>query len=138
MGRMWGRIWSTGIDESDGRVVGDEGQYVPAWGEADVVDPAAGGSGEVATDRVERNSLAPDRRSRLRVDPLDVSAEDPTGGIGRAGGKQDRVGMPGQTEDGRTEWLFEMLGHPPVRFVVILTHRNCPRPRSYRKLSLVR
>jgi len=109
-----GLLGSTGVDNSDRAVVGGVSQSIPAGREGNGVDPAGGVIHKLAADGVEGQTFAPGSGLGLRINALDEGREHTSVGIGRAGGQQDRVGVPGDSGDGATDRFLEVLRHPPV------------------------
>lgn len=105
---------SRGIHNRDAAVVSSKGKAITARGERNRVNPASRVVKVLSTDSVEWESLAPNSGSRTGVHPLDEGGKDSGVGIGGAGGKEDRVRVPGNARDGAANGLLEMLGNPPV------------------------
>ena len=54
--------------------------------------------------------------------------------VGRPSSEEDVVGMPVQGGDGRTNWLLDVLAHPPVILLLKVANANQACPRTNRKL----
>ncbi|OSS55079.1 hypothetical protein B5807_01812 [Epicoccum nigrum] len=117
-----GLVWGGGVDDSEGRVVRGEGQGVARGGEGDAVDPAGGVVEELAADGVEGEALAPGGGLGAGVDALDEAGEHAGVAVGRAGGQQHAVGVPGDGGDGAADGLLDVLADPPVVLFLEIAH----------------
>lgn len=133
-----GLVGAGGIDNGDAAIVGGKGERVAAGGECHGVDPASRVIQELSTHSVEGKPLSPDARVRPAINTLDEAGEDSRMCVGRAGGKKDRVRVPGHRGDRALDGLFQMLGHPPVILLLEVADRNDPIARTDGELGLRR
>lgn len=115
LGRLLGR---RGVDDGDRGVMRRKGQGVAARAEGNGMHPSGRVVQELAADRVERQSLAPGARLGTLVGALDEGGKDAGVGIGGAGSKKNAVGVPGDGGNGGADRLLQVLGYPPVIFLL--------------------
>ena len=56
--------------------------------------------------------------------------------VSGSGGNEDVVRVPVQAGNCGTDWLLDVLAHPPVILLLKVTHRDCPRATAHSKLVL--
>lgn len=88
----------------------------------------------LATNGIEGQALAPGRGLGPLIDTLDEGGEDAGVSVSRAGGKQDGVGVPRDTGDGRPNGLLDVLGDPPVVLLLEVAHGDQAGARAHGKL----
>ncbi len=127
-----------GVDDGDAAVVGRKGEGVAAGREGDRVHPARRVVEVLAADGVEGQALAPDAGLGLGVHALDEAGEDARVGVGRAGRKEHRVGVPRDAGDCAADRLLHVLRHPPVVFLLKVADGDDAVARADGKLGLGR
>lgn len=115
LGRLLGR---RRVDDGDGGVMRRKRQSVAARAESNGMHPSGRVIQELAADRVERQSLTPRARLGALVGALDEGRKDAGVGIGGTGGEKNAVGVPGDGGDGGPDRLLQVLGYPPVVFLL--------------------
>lgn len=131
-------VWGGGVDDGHATVVCNERQCITGRRKGDRVNPATRLVCVFAADSVEGDTLSPSSRLGALVDALDERGEDSGVGICGAGGKKDRVWMPGEGEDGRAEGLLDVLGYPPVVLLFKVANGNHTGTGANGEFSLVR
>lgn len=131
-------LWRRRVHDSKRGVVADERQRVAARRERHALDPAKGGSRELAAHGAEGKALAPDTWRGLGVDALDVRAEDARDAVRASRGEEHIVRVPVERRDGRAQRALDVLGNPPVVVFLERTHGNRTRTARDSKLVLVR
>jgi hypothetical protein len=116
----------------------DPSQTVAVRREADSVDPSITGTAVLGTERVERQTLTPRGRCRLLIQSLDVGRVNTGLHVGRAGGQENIVGMPFDTQHGGTDGLLQMLTHPPIIVLVKVADGNASGSTGHGKFVLLR
>lgn len=112
-------------------------QRIAARREGNGVHPPARRVHVLAADGVERDALSPRRGLGPLVDALDECGEDAGVGVGGAGREEDAVGVPGEREHRRAQWLLEVLGHPPVVLLLKVADGDGARARADGEFGLV-
>ena len=133
-----GLVGLAGVNDGDAAIVGREGQRVPAGREGHRVDPSGGVVHELSADGVEGEPLSPDARRRTTVDTLDEGREHPGVCIGRAGGEENGVRMPGDGGDGAADGLLQVLRDPPVVLLLEVTDGDDAVAGANSELGLAR
>lgn len=70
----------------------------------------------LAADSVERQALAPDAGLGPIVNSFYEATEDAGVRVGRTGGEEDRVWVPGESGDSAADGLLDVFADPPVIF----------------------
>ena len=76
----------------------------------------------LAADRVEGQALAPDAGLGPVVDPFYEATENAGMRVGRTGGEEDRVWVPGESGDSAADGLLDVFAYPPVVFGLKVTN----------------
>lgn len=99
-------------------------QRIPARRECNSMHPASRVVQELATDGVERQSLAPGRWFRPLIHSLNVGREHSSVRISRAGSQEDGIGVPGQRSNRTADRLLQVLRNPPVVLFLEVAYRD--------------
>lgn len=82
------------------------------------MDPASGVVQELTTHGVEWQALTPGGRLGSFVDAFDESRQHAGVSIGGTGCEEHGIGVPSYSGNGGANRLLDVLGHPPVVFLL--------------------
>ena len=80
----------------------------------------------------------PLRGGGLGFNVLDIGGEHPHLEVGGPGGEEHVVGVPVHRGDRASDWPLDVLGHPPVVVLLVITDGDDLGTAPHRKLVLLR
>ena len=88
------------------------------------LNPSRGIIQKLSADGIKRQPLTPRTGLRALINALDIPGEHSAVRIRRSSSQQDGVGVPRQSRDGAADWLLQVLGDPPVVFLLEVANRD--------------
>lgn len=135
---LGGLVRAAGVHNGDTAVMRSKGKSISAGRKGHRVHPASRVVQVFSADGVEGQSLTPDTRLGTLINTLDKGGQHSGMGIGRAGGEEHGVGVPRDAGDGTADGLLQVLGNPPVVFLLKVANGNDTVSGTHGKLGLGR